>query len=137
MRRRILLVEDDQHSRNGLQASLGADRHGVEAVSDGWEAFRRIKEGAFDLAVVDLDLPPVHGVLVTGWDVVRILRAYCPNISIILTSAQGDDEVRRLAKRFKVSVFLVKPIDPNDVKLFIQGLDRVAQDVAVVDCSVC
>jgi len=137
MRRRILLVEDDQHSRNGLQASLVADRHGVEAVSDGWEAFRRIKEGAFDLAVVDLDLPPVHGVLVTGWDVVRILRAYCPNISIILTSAQGDDEVRRLAKRFKVSVFLVKPIDPNDVKLFIQGLDRVAQDVAVVDCSVC
>ena len=137
MRKRILLVEDDRHSRDGLQASLASDKHGVEAVSDGWEAFRRIKEGAFDLAVVDLDLPPVLGVLVTGWDVIRILRAYCPNIPIILTSAQGDDEVRRLAKRFRVSVFMVKPIDPNAVKAFIQGLDHNNQDIAVVDCSVC
>lgn len=137
MRKRILLVEDDQHSRNGLQASLASDRHGVEAVSDGWEAFRRVKEGVYDLAVVDLDLPAVQGVVVTGWDVIRILRAYCPNIPIILTSAQGDEDARRLAKRFKVSGFMVKPIDPNDVRAFIEALDRRAQDVAVVDCSVC
>ncbi len=56
MRKRILLVEDDQHSRNGLQASLRAEGHGVEAVSDGWQGFRKIKEGIFDLAIVDLDL---------------------------------------------------------------------------------
>jgi DNA-binding response OmpR family regulator len=137
MRKRILLVEDDPHSRNGLQASLVSDRHGVEAVSDGWQAFRRIKEGCFDLAIVDLELPPVQGVVVTGWDVVRILRAYCPDISILVMSAQGDDEVRRLAKRFKVSDFMVKPIDPGVVKAFIKGLDRKTHEVSVVDCSVC
>jgi DNA-binding response OmpR family regulator len=137
MRRRILLVEDDQHSRNGLQVSLLAEGHGVEGVSDGWQAFQKIKEGIFDLAVVDLDLPSVLGVPVTGWDVVRILRAYSPEIPIIMMSAQEDDGVRRLVKRFKVSTFLVKPIDPASVKAFIRGLDQQASKAAVVDCSVC
>jgi DNA-binding response OmpR family regulator len=137
MRKRILLVEDDQHSRNGLQASLLAEGHGVEGVSDGWQAFRKIKEGIFDLAVVDLDLPSVLGVLVTGWDVVRILRAYAPEIPIIMMSAQEDGGIQRLVKRFKVSAFMVKPIDPASVKTFIRGLDHQTPKAAVVDCSVC
>lgn len=73
----------------------------------------------------------------TGWDVVRILRAYSPEIPIIMMSAQEDDGVRRLVKRFKVSTFLVKPIDPASVKAFIRGLDQQASKAAVVDCSVC
>ena len=137
MRKRILLVEDEQQSRTGLQASLLAEGHGVEGVSDGWQAFRKIKEGIFDLAVVDLDLPPVLGVLVTGWDVVRILRAYSPEIPIIMMSAQEDGGIQRLVKRFKVSAFMVKPIDPASVKAFIRGLDQQAPKTTVVDCSVC
>src|SRR5512134_1914717 len=137
MRKRILLVEDDPHSRNGLQASLVADGHGVEAVSDGWQGFRKIKDGLFDLAIVDLDLPPVQGVPVTGWDVVRILRAYFPAIPIIMVSAQEDEGIQRLAKRFRVSAFMVKPIDPADVKAFIRGSDSETTAAAVTDCSVC
>lgn len=136
MRRRILLVEDDQHSRNGLQASLLAEGHGVDGVSDGWQAFRKIKEGIFDLAVVDLDLPSVLGVPVTGWDVVRILRAYSPGLPIIMMSAQEDEDIRRLVKRFQISTFMVKPIDPANVKTFIRGLGRQVSQAVVVDCGV-
>lgn len=136
MRKRILIVEDDAHSRNGLEASLRADGHGVESVSDGWQGFRKIREDLFDLAIVDLDLPPVHGVPVTGWDVVRILRAYCPGIAIVIVSAQDDDGVQRLAKRFKVSAFMVKPIDPAKVKAYIRSSDGEAA-AALADCGVC
>lgn len=137
MHKRILLVEDDPHSRNGLQATLRADGHGVEAVPDGWQGFRKIKEGIFDLAIVDLDLPPVLGVLVTGWDVARILRAYFPDIPIIMMSAQEDADIQRLVKRFKVSAFMVKPIDPADVKALVRSLDPEAAKGGVVDRSVC
>jgi DNA-binding response OmpR family regulator len=137
VRKRILLVEDDPHSRNGLQASLLAEGHGVEAVSDGWQGFQKIREGVFDLAIVDLDLPPVQGVVVTGWDVVRILRAYAPEIPVIMVSAQEDAGIQRLVKRFKVSAFMVKPIDPAGVKAFVRGLDHQTASVGVVDCSVC
>jgi DNA-binding response OmpR family regulator len=135
MRKRILIVEDDPHSRNGLQASLAAEGHGVEAVSDGWEGFQKIKEGVFDLAIVDLDLPPIQGVSVTGWDVVRILRAYSPTIPIMMVSAQEDDGIRRLVRRFRVSAFVVKPIDPADVKAFVRASST--EVTAAADCSVC
>ena len=136
MRKRILIVEDDQHSRGGLQASLLAEGHGVEAVSDGWQGFRKIKEGIFDLAIVDLDLPPVLGVLVTGWDIVRILRAYFPEIPIVMVSAQDDLSIQKLVKRFRVSSFLVKPIDLAAVKAFVRGLDRDRSRAATAECGV-
>jgi CheY-like chemotaxis protein len=123
MRRRILIVDDDQHSRKGLQDSLLADGHGVEAVSDGWQAFRKIKEGFFDLAIVDLELPPVLGVAMTGWDLVRILRAYFPGIPIVMVGSQDDAVIRRLLDRFKVSAFLVKPIDPACIRAAARNLE--------------
>jgi DNA-binding response OmpR family regulator len=136
MRQRILVVEDDPHSRKGLQESLLAEGHGVEAATDGWQGFQKIKEGIFDLAIVDLDLPPVLGVRVSGWDVVRILRAYAPDIPILMVSAQDDGNIQRLVKRFRVSAFMVKPIDPAEVKAFIRGLERQPGQGAVVDCGV-
>jgi len=136
MRRRILIVEDDQHSRKGLQDSLLADGHSVEAVSDGWQAFRKIKEGVFDLAIVDLELPPVLGVAMTGWDLVRILRAYFPGIPIVVVSSQEDAVIRRLLDRFKVSTFLVKPIDPARIKAVARGLDADILPVPAVECTI-
>jgi CheY-like chemotaxis protein len=136
MRRRILIVEDDQHSRKGLQDSLLTDGHSVEAVSDGWQAFRKIKEGVFDLAIVDLELPPVLGVAMTGWDLVRILRAYFPGIPIVVVSSQEDAVIRRLLDRFKVSTFLVKPIDPARIKAVARGLDADILPVPAVECTI-
>lgn len=136
MRRRILIVEDDQHSRKGLQDSLLTDGHSVEAVSDGWQAFRKIKEGVFDLAIVDLELPPVLGVAMTGWDLVRILRAYFPGIPIVMVSSQEDAVIRRLLDRFQVSTFLVKPIDPARIKAVARGLDADILPVPAVECTI-
>jgi CheY-like chemotaxis protein len=135
-RKRILLVEDDQHSRKGLQASLLADGHGVEAVSDGWQAFRCIKDGAFDIALVDLDLPPVMGVPVTGWDVARILRAYDPAIPIVVMTAQEDEGVQRLARRFKLSAFMVKPVDTAKIRAFIRTLGHEIPRGVAAECTV-
>ena len=129
-------MEDDQHSRKGLQDSLLADGHSVEAVSDGWQAFRKIKEGVFDLAIVDLELPPVLGVAMTGWDLVRILRAYFPGIPIVVVSSQEDAVIRRLLDRFKVSTFLVKPIDPARIKAVARGLDADILPVPAVECTI-
>jgi CheY-like chemotaxis protein len=109
----------------------------VEAVSDGWQAFRKIKEGVFDLAIVDLELPPVLGVAITGWDLVRILRAYFPGIPIVMLSSQEDATIRRLLDRFKVSTFLVKPIDPARIRATARSLEEDILPVPVVECTMC
>jgi hypothetical protein len=58
----------------------------VETSVDSWQAIKKMRENNYDVAVIDLDLPPVHGVAVTPWDLGRIFRAYNPGISIVYVS---------------------------------------------------
>jgi DNA-binding response OmpR family regulator len=119
----ILVVDDDLHSREGLQASLRAEGYRVESAADSWEAIKIIKEHPFDVAIIDLDLPPVHGVSVSGWDLARIFRAYHPAISIIVVSAQDRNTARGEGERLGVSEFLEKPINPTELKEIVRTLN--------------
>ncbi len=118
----ILIVDDDLHSREGLKDSLLREGHRVEAASEGWQAIRRMKQHQFDIAIIDLDLRPVLGVAVTGWDLVRILRAFNPAISIILLGAEEDIAVSPQSEQLRLSGILVKPINPSQLKAMIRNL---------------
>lgn len=82
----LVLVDGDLRSGDGLDESLVGEGYAVDTSADSWQAIRKMKELHYDLAVIDLDLPPVHGVAVTGWDLGRIFRAYNPAISIVYLS---------------------------------------------------
>ena len=123
----ILVVDDDLHSREGLRVSLQGEGYRVETAADSWQAIKIIKERPFDIAIVDLDLPPVHGVSVNGWDLARIFRAYHPAISIIVVSAEDRNAVRAEAERLKVSEFLEKPINPTQLKAIVRTLHALSE----------
>ena len=121
--KRILIVEDDLNSREGLGDSLRADGFRVETAADSWEAFVKMKQRGFDIAIIDIDLPPVHGVNMTGWDLARILRAYNEEIVLIIVSAEEADLIQGEAERFRVSQFLEKPVNPTRLKAIVRTLD--------------
>jgi CheY-like chemotaxis protein len=120
--KKILIVEDDLHSREGLRASLLGAGYSVDTAADGWQALKKIKEGRFEVGIIDLDLPPVHGVAVSGWDLVRIFRAFNPAISIVLMSAEAGNAVMAQLEQLQVSAFLEKPIDPARLKAIVRTL---------------
>ena len=127
MEKRILVVDDDLHCREGLRVSLQGEGYRVETAADSWQAIKMIKEHPFDIAIVDLNLPPVHGVSVNGWDLARIFRAYHPAISIIVVSAEDRSAVRAEAERLRVSEFLEKPINPTQLKMILRGLHALSE----------
>ncbi len=112
----LLIVEDDLHSREGLRDLLV--RHGVrvEVAADGIQAIRKVKDGHFAAAIVDLDLPPFHGLAIDGWDVGRICRAFSPTIGLVFVSAEGGAHVRARAQAFPRCEFIEKPIDPDRLR---------------------
>jgi DNA-binding response OmpR family regulator len=118
--RKVLLVDDYRHSREGVRDALVAAGWSVETAGDSWQAVRRIRDGGFDVAVIDLDLPPVHGVTVSGWDLVRICRAFNPETPIVVVSADGSAEPRGLGERLMVTRLLVKPIDVAELKIAVR-----------------
>jgi DNA-binding response OmpR family regulator len=120
--KRILVVDDDRHSREGLRDSLLSEGYRVETAPDSWQAIRKIKEADYDVAIIDLDLPAVHGVVVTGWDLARIFPAYSPGISIIVISAEAEKANSIRAGQLGVSEFLEKPISPARLRAILRAL---------------
>jgi CheY-like chemotaxis protein len=121
-RKRILLVDDHHHSREGLRDSLSGEGHEVEAAADCWQAITKLKKRRFEIAIIDLDLPPVYGVDMTGWDLIRICRAFHPAITVIVVSAEAGQAVKARADELKVSKVLEKPIDPRQLKAIVRAL---------------
>ena len=117
----ILVVDDDRHSREGLLDALAHGGYDVDSAADPWQAINKIRERPFEVAIIDLDLPPIHGVSV-GWDLVRIFRAYSPAIAIILVGAEQDAALQAQARRLRVAEFLEKPISPTQVKAILSQL---------------
>jgi two-component system nitrogen regulation response regulator GlnG len=121
---RILLVDDYRYSLHGLKDCLVAGGFKVETAEDSWLAIKKMKEGLFEVAIIDLDLPPVHGVAMSGWDLVRIFRAFNSGVSIIVVSSEGGPEVRAQAAKLNVSEFLEKPISPSKLKAVVKKLHQ-------------
>ena len=120
--RRILVVDDDRPSREGLSAALAREGHAVDAAGDAWQAIIRIRAQSFDVAVIDLDLPAVHGVELGGWDVVRIARAYRPDIAVIMLSADEDPTPGSEALALDVTGILGKPISLQELTSLVETL---------------
>lgn len=122
MKRTILLVDDYRHSREGLRDALVTVGWLVETAGDSWQAVGRIIDGGFDVAIIDLDLPPAHGVAMGGWDLVRICRVFHPETPIVVVSGDdGSPEAGVLAERLTVAKVLVKPIDVAELKVAVRG----------------
>ena len=58
---RILVVDDQASVLRLVQRTLEREGHLVDAVSHATEAMARLREGVYDLALVDLSLPDLPG----------------------------------------------------------------------------
>ena len=58
---RILVVDDDEGTRDLIVSSLRADGHDVESSSSGLEALRLVARQWYDLIVSDLKMPGLDG----------------------------------------------------------------------------
>jgi two-component system catabolic regulation response regulator CreB len=121
-RDRLLLVDPYGTSREGLGAALRSGGFSVETVGTSAEAIHRADHGAFDLAIIDLDLPPAHGIAEDGWDLVRILRAADPALLMVLIAAECHPDTRAAALRHGAAYLLEKPISPRELRSIVRAL---------------
>ncbi len=114
--RRILLVDDDRGLRHVLSTLLTGAGHTVEVAGDGPEALRRLADSAFDIILLDIELPGLSGL-----DVLARARALPdPPLAIVMTADDTSgtllEAVRRQAYRY-----LRKPFAPNTIVDVIDG----------------
>jgi DNA-binding response OmpR family regulator len=118
------------HSREGLSASLRTAGWGVETASGSWEAVKKAKNGRFGLAIIEVDLPPAHGVAVSGWDLARIFRAFHPGAAIILVTTEWRPDLKAAAARLPRVRLVEKPINPAALRELVRALEWEADRAA-------
>lgn len=118
---RLLLVDPYGHSREGLGAALRGGGLQVETAEGASQAVAAMQSGEVDLAIVDLDLPPAHGLAEDGWDLVHLLRAASPTLPLILIAAECRPHTQAEALRLGARL-LEKPINPRELRTIVRAL---------------
>ncbi|MCE4942691.1 MULTISPECIES: response regulator transcription factor [Streptomyces] len=101
---RILLIEDDQSLRDGLQLALEHQGHRVHAAASGHAGLTALRTTRTDLVVLDLMLPDTD-----GFDVCRRIRASWP-VPVIMLTARGDDSDIVRGLDAGADDYVVKPV---------------------------
>lgn len=113
---KILLVEDDQNSREGLAEFLSIESFDVTAVDCLAEARRAAADADFDLFLLDLNLPDGSGL-----DLAREALAADPEAMVVIITAYGTVSTAVQAMKEGVHDYIQKPITDLDELLLVIG----------------
>jgi two-component system OmpR family response regulator len=116
---RILIVEDDQETRDFIARGLSEAGHSVAIAIDGRDGLFQATEGSFDVLVIDRMLP-----LIDGLSAIRMLRAGGCTIPILILTAMGSIEDRVEGLESGADDYLVKPFAFSELSARLLALGR-------------
>ncbi len=126
--RRILIVDDDQASREALAEWV--ERQGWEAIAvkDGDEAIEHIHDGVAAI-VTDLRMPRTDGM-----QLLRAAKRQAPHAAVIVVSGVSSVEAAVEALKQGAFDFLTKPINLKELKHRIErALEKRSMAVEIAD----
>ena len=115
----ILVVDDDADIRIIVSRLFAIHGYHVDEAADGCAAFRRARQLAPDLIVLDLGLPGQD-----GWTVARELRAdpAFEHTPIVAMTAHGDQTALRAARAAGCHEVICKPFALETLTETVQSL---------------
>jgi DNA-binding response OmpR family regulator len=116
---RVLVVED--HAKLAMTMATGLRHAGmaVDVVFDGHDALEHLAVNAYDVVVLDRDMPGVH-----GDDVCKALVAQGSPSRVLMLTAAGSVEDRVEGLDIGADDYLAKPCDFNELVARIHALVR-------------
>jgi two-component system OmpR family response regulator len=116
---RILIAEDDQVLADGLLRSLRAGGYAVDQVGTGSEADAAIAGHEFDLVILDLGLPKMH-----GFEVLRKMRARGSSVPVLILTAADSVEQRVKGLDLGADDYMAKPFSLQELEARVRALTR-------------
>jgi PAS domain S-box-containing protein len=109
---RVLLVEDNASMRSILTQLLALTGVVVELAENGVEALHKLEEAAYQLVLMDMQMP-----LLNGWDTTRLIRENPAHnaLPIVAITASGFDQDRERCLEVGMNDYLTKPFQYNEL----------------------
>jgi two-component system, NtrC family, response regulator HydG len=123
VRGRVLVVEDEDIVRQLLMGLLRQEDYEVDAVCTGEEALRALDRELYDLVLLDLNLPGMHGM-----NVLSAAPALQTDAQFIVMTAFGSVDAAVEAMKLGAFDFVNKPFRTEELLL---TLERALRDTAL------
>jgi two-component system KDP operon response regulator KdpE len=123
---RVLIVEDDHALSRALAMNLSARHYEIAEADTGTRALAIAAADAPDVVIVDLGLPDV-----SGFDVIRGIRAYS-QLPIIVLSARTGSADKVTALDLGADDYVTKPFNVEELLARLRAATRRAAPVAAL-----
>jgi two-component system KDP operon response regulator KdpE len=100
----ILVVDDEPSLRKVIRASLASAGYRVEEVGTGGEAVGLLQQRAFDLVLLDINMPGMNGL-----EACRKIRSFAPHTGIVMVTVRDAEEDKVRALEAGADDYVTKP----------------------------
>ena len=125
---RILVVEDNLVNQKVVSAVLGRRGFAIEIANDGQEALAKLEGGAFDLILMDVQMPVLDGLETT-----RLIRQneqwkFIPIVAMTAHAMVGD---RERCLEAGMTAYVSKPVHPSHLVQIVE--DHLLAEVRITE----
>ncbi len=124
----ILVVDDESDVaelfRQRFRREVRQGTYAVHFANSGAEALEKLVDGIEPTLIVilsDINMPGMDGLTL-----LREIKARLPDLPVMMVTAYGDDEHRRLAEELGAIEFITKPVDFDLLKAQLRQLSGAA-----------
>jgi two-component system, response regulator, stage 0 sporulation protein F len=115
--KRILIVEDEENTRQALTKLLTREGFIVEGVSNGYEALNYLQMQKVHLIVTDIKMPRMDGITF-----LRELNKHFPRSNVIMITAYGGVESYLEAMNLGAFEYINKPVQIDELKMIMKKI---------------
>lgn len=116
---RILIVEDEDITRNTLSSILKEMGYEVITAEDGYEAIENIENSLINIAIVDIKLPGIDGL-----ETFKLLKEKFPEIKGIIITAYSAESWSQRVLETGASICLSKPFNVDEIISIIMDMSN-------------
>jgi two-component system sensor histidine kinase/response regulator len=109
--RRILLVEDDKSCQKLAQCILAKAGFAVELAENGRQAIEKLRQGSFDLILMDMQMPQMDGLAATR----EIRNLGLKDLPILGLTANAFASDRQRCIDAGMNDWITKPVSPKNM----------------------
>ncbi|RXF72063.1 hybrid sensor histidine kinase/response regulator [Hansschlegelia zhihuaiae] len=129
----ILVAEDNRTNQKVITKVLERAGHEVQIAENGEFALDALTERAFDLVLMDVNMPVLDGVECTK--LYRFASIGKPRTPIVALTADATSDARERCLEAGMDACLTKPIEPEKLLSMIEEICRGAAGVAVAEAE--
>ena len=113
----ILWVDDEVDLLKPHILFLENKGYHVHSCNNGREALERIQKQAFEVVLLDENMPGLNGL-----ETLTELKQLRPNLPVVMITKNEEEHIMEEAIGSKISDYLIKPVNPNQILLSLKKL---------------